>query len=188
MGERALGWGFRLLGIGLMIGPILAALAVYGASLDLIMPEPNPLDALSALGGGANNQGMMNVNENDITLISLVPPVIRIPVELTLPIGDVTLEVNKLSASIKCANDNENLGSVELETPVNISSTTQILNLRADLTQAIAHYINTAYHPTFPDQVTISLEGLDITIYELTLSMPGSVGSMTFDIKSLLGL
>jgi len=47
MGERALGWGLRLLEVALLVGPILVAFAAHGWDFRaVVMLSPNPMEKL----------------------------------------------------------------------------------------------------------------------------------------------
>lgn len=194
MGERALSWGLRLLGIALMVGPILAALAVYGVSLDLITPEPNLVEALGELGGMMENSDVMVIRDDQISITENqsveipfvgtfdIPQKVEIPVEFTSPLDYVILRFESFSGDIYCDYDNAKIGSMTLKEPVEAKPHIQCsFTLVVDLSDALAHYptcsnINALITDITNGKLKITIQNPSLTIYELTITMPGQLG------------
>jgi hypothetical protein len=99
MGERALKWGLRLLGIALAIGPLLIALGTHNWDIKAaVLPSENEINEIEnsvtgIFGGGPS--------ENTIHY-SILPPSdsnIRVSVQFTSPFN-IPIKIKDVSASV----------------------------------------------------------------------------------------
>ncbi len=121
MGERALGWGLKLLGIALFVGPFIAAFAVHNWDLQAtVMPSQEEMDELKEMISGLLGEGF-----SEDTFILENPTYsggkIRIPVRFTSPLNlpikitDISLTVSDQGVEVAQVEMEE----TELEIPAN---------------------------------------------------------------------
>lgn len=112
MGERALGWGLKLLGIALFVGPFIAAFAVHNWDLQAtVMPSQEEMDELEERLSGLFGEGF---SEDTFTLENPTYSggKIRIPVRFTSPI-DLPIKITDLSFAI--SDQGVEVAQVEME-------------------------------------------------------------------------
>lgn len=163
MGERALGWGLRLLGITFSLGPIVACFAAYDWDpMATLTPSPNPLEELGQL------EELFGENNIEVIENRIVGDTLEITFRLTSPIGYV-LKINGFSFEITCALEPTTpyLTTVRLVEPITLQPhSAGDLSLTANLTQALEHY--TTHHPG-ETQMTVNFENFCLRIYGITI-------------------
>jgi hypothetical protein len=99
MGERALAWGLRLLGIALVIGPLLIALGTHNWDIKAaVLPSENEMkqieNSVTGIFGGGPSENTFNY--------SILPPAdgnIRVSIQFTSPFN-VPIKIDNISASV----------------------------------------------------------------------------------------
>lgn len=112
MGERALGWGLKLLGIALFVGPFIAAFAVHNWDFQAtVMPSQEEMDELEETLSGLFGEGF---SEDTFTLgtPTFSGNTIRIPVGFTSPLN-LPVKITDLSFTI--SDQGVELAQVEME-------------------------------------------------------------------------
>jgi len=119
MGERALGWGLRLLGIALFIGPFIAAFAAHNWDLQAaVMPSQEEMDEVKGRLTGLVAEG--GFSENPLTFGDPIysDTTISVTVGFTSPLK-VPIKITDLSASI--SDQGVQVGQVQMqETEVDV--------------------------------------------------------------------
>ena len=109
MGERALGWGLRLLEVALLLGPILVAFAVHGWDYKAVVtPSPNPLEKLR-----------LETPEIEIGSLVKVNDALEATASLTSPF-DFAFTIKSYSGEVFCVQGDHNvkIGSLRLKEEV----------------------------------------------------------------------
>ncbi|MQY68082.1 MAG: hypothetical protein GH150_01675 [Hadesarchaea archaeon] len=112
MGERALGWGLKLLGIALFVGPFIAAFAVHNWDLKAtVMPSQEEMDEITETISGLFGEGF---SEDTFTIGTPTSSgnTIRIPVGFTSPI-DLPIKITDISFAI--SDQGVEVAQVEME-------------------------------------------------------------------------
>lgn len=113
MGERVLGWGLRLLGIALFIGPFIAAFAAHDWDLQAaVIPSQEEMDEVNErLSGLVVEEGF---SEDPFTLGTPIfsNNTVRVTVEFTSPLK-IPIKITNLSASI--SDQGVQLAQVQME-------------------------------------------------------------------------
>lgn len=112
MGERALGWGLKLLGIALFVGPFIAAFAVHNWDLKAtVMPSQEEMDNITETISGLFGEGF---SEDSFTFEdpTYSGGTIRIPVRFTSPLN-LPMKITDLSFTI--SDQGVELAQVEME-------------------------------------------------------------------------
>jgi hypothetical protein len=112
MGERALGWGLRLLGIALFVGPFIAALAVHNWDLQAtVMPSQAEMNEIEKRVTGLFGEGF---SEDTFTLgtPTFSDTTIRVTVGFTSPFK-LPVKITDLSVSI--SDQGVQVGQVRME-------------------------------------------------------------------------
>lgn len=163
MGERALGWGLRLLGIALLIGPFIAAFAVHNWDIQAtVMPSQAEMDEVEdRLTGLVAEEGF---SENPLTYGNLTysDTTISMAVGFTSPLK-VPIKITDLSVSI--SDQGVQVGQVQMqETNVAVPA-----RGTANLT-LIGSYTGSLTNPG-PTDMNITFE-----LYGLTLQLQMEAG------------
>jgi len=110
MGERALGWGLRLLSIALWVGPLIAALGIHGWDIRAaVMPSQAEIGEITERFQGLFGEGSM-----EVTSSTLDGATITTTVKFTSPFN-FRVEVTDVSGSIFCQMHNVRLASAGME-------------------------------------------------------------------------
>ena len=97
MGERALGWGLRLLGIALFIGPFIAAFAVHNWDFKAaLIPSQAEIDEVKGMLSGLFGEGFSPPN---ILGYENIGTTIRVTAEFTSPLK-LPIKITDVFASI----------------------------------------------------------------------------------------
>lgn len=164
MGERALGWGLRLLGIALFIGPFIAAFAVHNWDLQAaVMPSQAEIDEVKEkLSGLVAEEGF---SEDPFTLGTPIfsNNSVRVTVGFTSPLK-IPMKITDISASI--SDQGVQVAQVQMEeTEVDVPA-----NGTANFT-LIGSFTGTPPTDPEPTEVNITLE-----VYGVTLQIQMEVG------------
>ena len=114
MGERALAWGLRLLGIALFVGPFIAAFAVHNWDLQAaVMPSQEEMDEVEETLSGIFDE---EFSEDIFTLgtQTFPPNMISIPVEFKSPFNP-PITITDLSLTI--SDQGVEVAQVQMEEP-----------------------------------------------------------------------
>ena len=112
VGERALSWGLKLLGIALFVGPFIAAFAVHNWDLQAtVMPSQEEMDELKERLSGLFGEGF---SEDTFTIGTPTSSgnTIRIPVRFTSPLN-LPIKITDLSLTI--SDQDVEVAQVEME-------------------------------------------------------------------------
>lgn len=156
MGERALGWGLKLLGIALFVGPFIAAFAVHNWDLQAtVMPSQEEMDELKETVSGLFGEGF-----SEDTFILENPTYsggkIRIPVRFTSPLN---LPIKITDISLTISDHGVEVAQVEMEeTEVEIPA-----NGTVNFT-LIGPYTGTLPTNPQPTDMNITLEAYGVTL------------------------
>ena len=118
LGERALGWGLKLLGIALFVGPFIAAFAVHNWDLQAtVMPSQEEMDELKETLSGLFGEGF---SEDTFTLENPTYSggKIRIPVRFTSPLN-LPIKITDISFAISDQGVEVEMEETEVEIPAN---------------------------------------------------------------------
>ncbi len=119
MGERVLGWGLRLLGIALFIGPFIAAFAAHDWDLQAaVIPSQEEMDEVNErLSGLVVEEGF---SEDPLTFKdpTYSDTTIRVTVEFTSPLK-IPIKITDLSASISDQGVQVQMEEAEVDVPAN---------------------------------------------------------------------
>ena len=118
LGERALGWGLKLLGIALFVGPFIAAFAVHNWDLQAtVMPSQEEMDELKEMLSGLFGGGF---SEDTFTLENPTYSggKIRIPVRFTSPLN-LPIKITDISFAISDQGVEVEMEETEVEIPAN---------------------------------------------------------------------
>ncbi|TES83163.1 MAG: hypothetical protein E3J91_03625 [Hadesarchaea archaeon] len=156
MGERALSWGLRLLGIALFVGPFIAAFAVHNWDLKAtVMPSQEEMDEITETISGLFGEGF---SEDTFTIGTPTSSgnTIRIPVRLTSPLN---LPIKITDLSLTMSDQGVEVAQVEMEeTEVEIPA-----NGTVDFT-LIGPYTGTLPTDPQPTDVNITFEAYGVTL------------------------
>lgn len=156
MGERALGWGLKLLGIALFVGPFIAAFAVHNWDLKAtVMPSQEEMDEITETISGLFGEGF---SENPFTFEdpTYSGGKVRIPVRFTSPIN-LPIKITDLSFTI--SDQGVEVAQVEMEeTEVEIPA-----NGTVNFT-LIGPYTGTLPTDPQPTDVNITFEAYGVTL------------------------
>ena len=156
MGERALGWGLKLLGIALFVGPFIAAFAVHNWDLQAtVMPSQEEMDELKEMLSGLFGGGF---SEDTFTLENPTYSggKIRIPVRFTSPLN---LPIKITDISLTISDQGVEVAQVEMEeTEIEIPA-----NGTVNFT-LIGPYTGTLPTNPQPADVNITLEAYGVTL------------------------
>jgi len=156
LGERALGWGLKLLGIALFVGPFIAAFAVHNWDLQAtVMPSQEEMDELKEMLSGLFGGGF---SEDTFTLENPTYSggKIRIPVRFTSPLN---LPIKITDISLTISDQGVEVAQVEMEeTEIEIPA-----NGTVNFT-LIGPYTGTLPTNPQPADVNITLEAYGVTL------------------------
>ena len=156
MGERALGWGLKLLGIALFVGPFIAAFAVHNWDLQAtVMPSQEEMDELKERLSGLLGEGF---SEDTFPLENPTYSggKIRIPVRFTSPLN-LPIKITDISFAI--SDQGVEVAQVEMEeTEVEIPA-----NGTVNFTLT-GPYTGTLPTDPQPTDVNITLEAYGVTL------------------------
>ena len=166
MGERALGWGLRLLGIALAIGPFIVALGTHNWDIKAaVLPSEEEMSGLTDRFQGLRGGFFKDMEFVDNRIVG--DNFLEITVRFTSTIG-FDLEINEFSSKLTCALETPHayLATVNLKAPVTIESySLGELILTANITQAVTHYL-ASHAGEIP---TINFENFSFQIYGITI-------------------
>jgi len=117
MGERVLGWGLRLLGIALFIGPFIAAFSAHNWDLQAaVMPSQAEMDEVKEMVTGLFGEGF---SEDSFTLGTPTYPdnTIRVTVGFTSPLK-LPIKITDFSLTISDVAQMQ-MEEAEVEVPAN---------------------------------------------------------------------
>ena len=177
MGERALGWGLRLLGIALIIGPFIVALGTHNWDPKAAMlPSEEEISGLTDMLEGLRGEEFF-FKYTELVDKRIVGDNLEITVRFTSTIG-FDLEIDEFSSKLTCALETPHayLANGNLKAPVTIESySSGELILTADIRQAVAHYL--AFHAG--ETPTINFENLSFQIYGITIETAMSLKNLS---------
>ncbi|MFQ6129626.1 MAG: hypothetical protein ACE5OT_02305 [Candidatus Hadarchaeaceae archaeon] len=117
MGERALGWGLKLLGIALFIGPFIAAFSAHGWDIQAaVMPSQAEMDEVKEMVTGLFGEGF---SEDSFTLgtPTYSNNTISVTIGFTSPFK-LPIKITDLSASI--SDQGVQVAQVQMEEEVEV--------------------------------------------------------------------
>lgn len=119
MGERALSWGLRLLGIALFIGPFIAAFAAHDWDIQAaLVPSQAEIDEVNEqISGLVVEEGF---SEDPLTFENLTysDDTIMVPAKFTSPFR-VPIKITDLSATISDQGVQVQMEEAEIDVPAN---------------------------------------------------------------------
>ena len=171
MGERALGWGLRLLGIALFISPFIAAFAVHNWDFKAaLMPSQAEMDEVKGMLSGLFGEGF---SENAFTVgtSTLVGATVRITVSFTSPFN-IPVKIMDISCGVSCQH-NVRLTSVQMEEKgVEIQPKgTETFALVGTLTQEGNQHILDYHGGAMPDDLNPTDLNFELEFYGVTLRL-----------------
>lgn len=164
MGEKALNWGLRLLGLILFLGPFIAALAVHNWDIvAAVVPSESEIEEISGRFQGLSDRPYRDA---EITDQKVVGDNLEITINLIPGLG-FDLEIDEFSADLTCALEtpHANLGVVRLKEPVFLKANSAEITLTVNVQRAREHFQN--LHPQ--ESPVVNLEHLSFKIYGITI-------------------
>ena len=172
MGERALGWGLRLLGIALFIGPFIAAFAVHNWDFKAaLMPSQAEIDEVKGMLSGLFGEGFSPEKAFTVETSTLDGTAVRITVGFTSPFN-LPVKIMDISCGVSCQH-NVRLASVQMEKKgVEIQPKgTATFALIGTLTQEGNQHILVYHGGAMPDDFNPTDLNFELEFYGATLKL-----------------
>lgn len=164
---QALGLVLVLINIGVIVGPVAAAVIVYSDNLPALVvpPQVNQLiNETAELGSQIQLPQLVNYTYNQTA------KTVTVIFNFTNPLN-LNVTVNALSANVVCNEHNFNLGHVGITNPVELNKDTPayITAVFSWTTEAENHFLTN--HAT-KSTISISLENIIVDISGITVEAP----------------
>ncbi len=180
MGERALGWGLRLLGIALFIGPFIAAFAAHNWDLQAaVMPSQEEMDEVrETISGVFSGEFSGDILENQgPPTIDLVTSQVSVTVKFTSPFN-LDVKITDISGGFSCEQHGDvllahvQMDEQEVNLPANGTATFTLVGTLTP--EGNQHIVNV--HGGSPPSVTPTNMSFELEFYGVTVRVENMFG------------